>query len=76
MMCILEPTPTALCSQPSPGTWTALRPVSPELGSLPLNLSLLWALTSAQEKHIIGVVQTRHAVYSHTLIAGPGLQQQ
>lgn len=75
-MCTLEPTLTALCSQPSPGTQTALRPTSRWLRRLDLEPALLSALTSAQEEHVIGVVQATHTVDGDTLVAGPRLQQQ
>lgn len=76
MMCTLEPTATALCSRPSPGTRTALRPTSQQPGLLDPEAALLWALTGAQEEHVIGAVQARHPVDGHTLVAGLGLQQQ
>lgn len=75
-MCTLEPTLTALCSQPSPGTRTALSPTSQWPRRLDPEPALPSTLTGAQEEHVIGVVQAAHTVDGHTLVAGPRLQQQ
>lgn len=83
MMCTRGPTLTALCSRPSPGVWTGLRPrVDPTDHDPPVTCTPspepagLQTLTSAQEEDIVGVVQARDAVYSHALVASLGLQQQ
>lgn len=76
MMCTLEPTSTALCSRPSPGTRTALRPISQQPGLPAPEPALRSALTGAQEKHVVGAVQATHTVDGHSLVAGPGLQEQ
>lgn len=68
--------PAVTCNAQHSGPAQSQLPTPQQPHSLDPEPALKWVLTGAQEEDIIGTVQARDAVDDHTLVAGPGLQEQ